>query len=674
MKKIKFTSIRPFVRSAKRYRLESASYTTNANYSHFLIYVLSGVSKVFVNDVTYNIEKNDILIIRPGDKYHFVPSGDLSEFIFVDFDYTQENSNSGFAKLYDIWDNFKKDKILEYVEFLDLTKFNQTVHLKNMHILENKLLRIVREHELYASYFVLKSSAIMKDILSHIASAFSNINNENKAQKIIEYLDNNFSKELTNEKIGREFGIHPNHVNLLIKKETGYTLHKYLLLRRISYGAILLEKGAEPIYVISEKSGFKDAKTFTRAFKSVMGMVPASYSDKKDFETTPPLMEESKMNLDTDSTNSVYDNYKSDILSFDILNNAYQKASKIVSLNMLKFMDEFPFLVSVGDGSYYVGRRYDDMSSGYWTGLYILAYDMTKQQKYYYVVSKYIDKLSLRLFEYDYTAFTEMGLLYVPSCVSAYNICHIEKARGALIRAADILSAVYKLKDGEYFVDNNYLNTDDEKTQTLKISSMVNCSLLYWAYNFTGVTNYKKIADRVTDFAIENLIDKDGTVYWDLNFKKEGKPSCIIGRFARTISWCLYGLSVKLRFDKSDRVYKKIVKVLNKYIDEIMSTDIKSLDSTMLSSFVCAIYDISKEVNNNYFNKYIECADIILKRLIDEASLDPLSKTDGLLGYSSGGDGSKRNERTSSTVIGDYFYFEAITRKLKGLKTSKVYN
>lgn len=672
MKEILFGNIRPFVRSAKKYMTINQTHSVNANYDHLLIYSLTDDVKAVVNDSVHMLEYGDVLIIRPGDQYYFECACPSADFVFVDFDYTQKNCNSSFANLYDKWEKFKSNKIFESVTFADNAAFNSTVYVKGMYSLESKLLEIVREYMIYGPYFVVKSCALMISILSDIAQAAvvantNNINNENNntTAKILKYINCNFCKNLTNQSIGKEFAMHPNHINLLIKRRTGYTLHKYLLIRRNSYAVELLEQTTDPIYTISQKCGFKDSKTFTRSFKEFAGITPQAYREKKNYNHSVP---ESPALQRKSTHNSVLQRqiWSNDVSWGEMIDNACTKAMQIIDLNMIKFMDSFPFLISTSDGTYTVGQK-DDMGCGYWTGIYILAYDMTGDRRYHFMASEYIDKLCHRLFEYEYEHFSEMGLLYVPSCVSAYKIGKIEKARIAVIKAADILLAIYKTKDGMYFLDENYLNLDADKDAPIKISAMCNCSVLYWAHEFTGVGYYKKVADDVTDFIIHNLISDDGTVYWNYGVAQKAPDlNLIVGDSTRAISWGLYGLSIRYRWNKDKSTYSKIIKILDKYIPDIKAADITALDSTMLSCLICAIYDVAEEVNGSAFDKYVSFADETLKRLITHASLNPLNRSDGLLGYSYGFK-FRPGQSSLSSVVGDYFYFEALTRKKKAL-------
>ena len=83
-----------------------------------------------------------------------------------------------------------------------------------------------------------------------------------------------------------------------------------------------------------------------------------------------------------------------------------------------------------------------------------------------------------------------------------------------------------------------------------------------------------------------------------------------------------------------------------------------------MGTAVCAVYDIAPYADES-FSGYVEFADGVLHDLIEKDSLEPLCKTDGILGYSDGMGGFDYPQRNVSAVAGDYFYMEALVRKLK---------
>ena len=71
------------------------------------------------------------------------------------------------------------------------------------------------------------------------------------------------------------------NVNTLVKKKTGYTLHNYLVMRRISKALEMIDKTDLPMCTISERCGFTESKNFIRLFKNTVGTTPHQYRKRK---------------------------------------------------------------------------------------------------------------------------------------------------------------------------------------------------------------------------------------------------------------------------------------------------------------------------------------------------------------------------------------------------------
>lgn len=100
-----------------------------------------------------------------------------------------------------------------------------------------------------------------------------------KSRKIIEYIDENITESLDYESIAERFHISVKNLYKIFKNETGFTLSKYIRIRRIIKAKALLNSGASPIEA-STQSGFSDYSVFYRSFCSELGTSPSKYVSK----------------------------------------------------------------------------------------------------------------------------------------------------------------------------------------------------------------------------------------------------------------------------------------------------------------------------------------------------------------------------------------------------------
>jgi len=282
MKGILFENVHPFVRDAKRYQTDNKAMPFSANYDNLFIYALKHGSNIETDGKIYTMQRGDVLIIKPGTMYRFLPSEEKNSYILIDFDYTSRHKNVRFLNLCDREDSFNKEKIIEDIAINNVAPLNFNVYIKGAQLFEDKLIEVVNEIVNHSSYSSIKSDALMMAVLADVVRALKldssdYAGNEKIIEEIIKYVDEHSCENLTNSTIGKMFALHPNYVNALVKERTGYTLHNYLLTRRLSRAIELLDTTAMPVYEVSEKCGFSESKNFIRYFKKAIGITPHQY-------------------------------------------------------------------------------------------------------------------------------------------------------------------------------------------------------------------------------------------------------------------------------------------------------------------------------------------------------------------------------------------------------------
>ena len=87
------------------------------------------------------------------------------------------------------------------------------------------------------------------------------------------YLDRHFSEDLNMDTLAEQFFISKFHMMRLFRAETGFTIHTYLLQRRLLAARQLIERGmlaTEACY----RCGFRSYSSFTRAYSKHFGTTP----------------------------------------------------------------------------------------------------------------------------------------------------------------------------------------------------------------------------------------------------------------------------------------------------------------------------------------------------------------------------------------------------------------
>ena len=81
--------------------------------------------------------------------------------------------------------------------------------------------------------------------------------------------------ELTLAEAGRRCAASPNHLNRILRRETGRTFHQALLLRRLEVARAFLEEGRMNCTEAALAAGFNDSNYFSRAFRKQFGHRPS---------------------------------------------------------------------------------------------------------------------------------------------------------------------------------------------------------------------------------------------------------------------------------------------------------------------------------------------------------------------------------------------------------------
>ncbi len=97
---------------------------------------------------------------------------------------------------------------------------------------------------------------------------------------VLDYVDNNLAGDLSLETIGQKCGISVYHLCRIFKKETGSTLHNYILYKRVAEAQRLMGEGWKPGQV-SAMCGFGAMSRFVAAFKKVTGTSPSAFAKRK---------------------------------------------------------------------------------------------------------------------------------------------------------------------------------------------------------------------------------------------------------------------------------------------------------------------------------------------------------------------------------------------------------
>lgn len=100
---------------------------------------------------------------------------------------------------------------------------------------------------------------------------------EEMSYKIIKYIEENFTEDITRDTIAEEFSVSRSYVTRIFSEQIRMSFRKYLGVMRAEYATKLMWSTPDSLTVIAEKAGFESQRTFNRIFKEIYEMTPKEF-------------------------------------------------------------------------------------------------------------------------------------------------------------------------------------------------------------------------------------------------------------------------------------------------------------------------------------------------------------------------------------------------------------
>ena len=364
-------------------------------------------------------------------------------------------------------------------------------------------------------------------------------------------------------------------------------------------------------------------------------------------------------------------------------------AAAQVERNLDTFTEKFPGANSF-DNFYKPGPNVD-WTTGFWTGEIWLAYENAKTEEERERLRRageiQVDSFLERIEKRKDVDHHDMGFLYSLSCVAAYKLTGMEKAKKAALLAADNLISRFQ-PVGEFIQAWGEMGAKDN--YRFIIDCLLNLPLLYWASEETGEEKYRNIAEKHIHTALANVIREDDSTWHTFFMDPEtGKPdhgaTCQGYKdgsaWARGQAWGVYGTAVGYRYTKREEYigyFKRVTRYFLEHLPEDLCPywdlgfgdgDDEARDSSSAVIAVCGMLEMSKYLGEEDARYYTSAARKLLRQMIVKYSVKDPEKSNGLLLMGTYSKKSPYNTCTEAgvnecVIWGDYFYMEALHRLL----------
>ena len=97
---------------------------------------------------------------------------------------------------------------------------------------------------------------------------------DSQVEELLRYINHNLTEDLSLETLARKYYLSKYHMMRKFKDETGYTIHNYIINKRLLLARTKIAEGI-PVLKAAQLSGFSDYTTFSRAYKKQFGTAPS---------------------------------------------------------------------------------------------------------------------------------------------------------------------------------------------------------------------------------------------------------------------------------------------------------------------------------------------------------------------------------------------------------------
>ncbi len=168
-------------------------------------------------------------------------------------------------------------KVLELVMRVECSIFHKSG--ANYHFLDRsdylQTVNAASDYQVLKTWFLRKIAECARSSATRVIQK-TNGTIENAKQ----YIDKNFSRELSLEEVSREVFVSPYYFSKLFKEQTGMNYIEYLTQKRMDAAKLLLRDGQLSIKQICNKIGYSDPNYFSRLFRKLEGSTPSEYREE----------------------------------------------------------------------------------------------------------------------------------------------------------------------------------------------------------------------------------------------------------------------------------------------------------------------------------------------------------------------------------------------------------
>lgn len=241
-----------------------------------IIVFISGNVTYLIEGKAYRLKPWDILLVSSSEVHKAIigASGTYERMIIwvnSNFLHKHNTPGSNLLNCFDIASREKRNLLRLNPEFLRQVKYILS-QLKEEYREESFGSQVLR-NSLFLQFIVYLNRLYLKpESMKHQTAGEYN----ESIGEVIGYINENLSEDMTIDGLASRFYMSKYHLMHKFKSQTGYTIHSYILQKRLMLANTLIKSGRSITEACTE-CGFGDYSSFVRAFKKMYGQAPKKH-------------------------------------------------------------------------------------------------------------------------------------------------------------------------------------------------------------------------------------------------------------------------------------------------------------------------------------------------------------------------------------------------------------
>lgn len=254
-----------------------------SRHDHYeMVYIKKGTATFMIDGIDVNMAANSLVIIKPQKAHKFIVRSENCELIVLYFHLqAQKEGTNSHASLKDFVEYIEDESVGSYI-YLKLGKKNDII---------NVIKRILRERMkpqvwsdflsciLVMELFILLSRTLKQEWEQSVKNRNLKLHELLNVAK--EYIDQNYSKELTLSQVAKYIYLSDSYFAHSFKDKFGISPKSYILKIRIEEAKELLENTDMKIADVARSVGFSSQQRFNDIFRKYTDNTPLKYRQVK---------------------------------------------------------------------------------------------------------------------------------------------------------------------------------------------------------------------------------------------------------------------------------------------------------------------------------------------------------------------------------------------------------